>query len=292
MKTKESKQSHNTITKVGVILRPDSPELKPTFENLCDIFKANAMQVRLDSKSAKSLNLCGEDFDDIIVWADILLSIGGDGTLIALIRKCYGKNIACMGINAGRLGFLTAMNPNELKDFVPKLKAGEYDIKAHLMLECEIIREDKKIASFYAFNEFFISKQGISGIIDIEAKIEGKIFNTYFCDALIIATPTGSTAYNISAGGCVVYPYCHNILLTPIAAHSLTQRPLIIDSQMRLEFSVKNPATLLVDGQQSQDILPKDRILIHSSQYSAPLIYPKERNYFQILREKFKWGEL
>lgn len=280
------------ITKVGVILRPDSPELKPTLQNIYEIFTTNDIQMRLDSKSAQSLNLHGEEFEDLIAWADILLSIGGDGTLIAAIRECYGKNIACMGINAGRLGFLTAMNPSEFANFVPKLKAGEYDIKEHLMLECEIIREGKSFKSFYAFNEFFISKQSISGIIDIEAKIENEVFNTYFCDALIIATPTGSTAYNISVGGCVVYPYCKNILLTPIAAHSLTQRPLIIDSQMRLEFSVKSPATLLGDGQQSQTLLPKDRILIHSSKHSALLIYPKERNYFQILREKFKWGEL
>ncbi|MGX2984563.1 NAD(+)/NADH kinase [Helicobacter sp. 23-1048] len=280
------------ITKVGVILRPDSPELKSPFENLCDIFRANEIQARLDSTSAKSLHTNGENFADLIAWADILLSIGGDGTLLATIRECYGKNIPCMGINAGRLGFLTAMNPNEFAHFIPKLKTGEYEIKEHLILECEIIREGEKPKIFYAFNEFFISKQSISGIIDITAKIEGELFNTYFCDALIIATPTGSTAYNISVGGCVVYPYCKNILLTPIAAHSLTQRPLIIDSQMRLEFSVKSPATLLCDGQQSHTLLPQDRIFIHSSKHSALLIYPKERNYFQILREKFKWGEL
>ncbi len=280
------------IAKVGVILRPDSPELKPTFITLSDIFKANGIEVRLDYKSAQSLHLSGEQFEDLIAWADILLSIGGDGTLLALIRECYGKNIACMGINAGRLGFLTAMSPNELESFVPKLKNAQYEIKEHLMLECEIRRDGKRTKSFYALNEFFISKQSISGIIDIEAKIEGEPFNTYFCDALIIATPTGSTAYNISVGGCVVYPYCKNILLTPIAAHSLTQRPLIIDSQMCLEFSVKSPATLLCDGQQSHTLLPQDTIFIHSSKHSALLIYPKERNYFQILREKFKWGEL
>lgn len=284
--------SPHKIAKVGVVLRPDSPELKPTLENLCDIFKAHNIQMRLDCNSAKSLNLHGEEFSNLIEWADILLSIGGDGTLIAVIRECYGKNIACMGINAGRLGFLTAMNPSEFTNFIPKLKVGEFDIKEHLMLECEIIRKGKSFKSFYAFNEFFISKQSISGIIDIEAKIENEVFNTYFCDALIIATPTGSTAYNISVGGCVVYPYCKNILLTPIAAHSLTQRPLIVDSIMRLEFSVKSPATLLADGQQSETLLPKDRILIHSSKHNALLIYPKERNYFQILREKFKWGEL
>ena len=109
---------------------------------------------------------------------------------------------------------------------------------------------------------------------------------------VILGTPTGSTAYNISVGGSVVYPHCKNILLTPVAAHSLTQRPLIVDSGVKLEFGVRERALLIIDGQESIDILPQDRILIQQSPQDAHLIYPKERNYFEILREKFKWGEL
>ena len=146
--------------------------------------------------------------------------------------------------------------------------------------------------NLFALNEFLISKQTLSGLIDIEAKINGWSFNTYFCDSLIVGTPTGSTAYNISVGGSVVYPHCKNILLTPVAPHSLTQRPLIVDSGVKLEFGVREKALLIIDGQESIDILPQDRILIQQSPQYAHLIYPKERNYFQILREKFKWGEL
>ncbi len=280
------------IKKIGVFLRPSTPDLKSTFEEMQAKFGAHNIELKLDSISGAMIGFRGVEFGTLVEWSDILLSIGGDGTLIAMVRRAHGKNIACVGINTGRLGFLTAIMPNELESFILELKNAHYEIKEHLMLECSIIREGTRYCTFGALNEFLISKQSLSGLIDIEAKIEDYSFNTYFCDSLIISTPTGSTAYNISAGGSVVYPYSKNILLTPVAPHSLTQRPLIIDSSMRLEFSVKESALLIIDGQENIDILPKDRICIQESAQCAYLIYPKARNYFQVLREKFKWGEL
>ena len=280
------------VAKVGVILRPSSPDLKAVFESISGVFGAYGMEMKLDSISAAMIGLRGVEFATLVEWSDILLSIGGDGTLIAMVRRGYGKNIACMGINTGRLGFLTAVMPNELESFLPHLANATYDLQAHMMLECHILRDEKPYCHLFALNEFLISKQTLSGLIDIEAKINGWSFNTYFCDSLIVGTPTGSTAYNISVGGSVVYPHCKNILLTPVAAHSLTQRPLIVDSGVKLEFGVRERALLIIDGQESIDILPQDRILIQQSPQDAHLIYPKERNYFEILREKFKWGEL
>ena len=280
------------VAKVGVILRPSSPDLKAVFESISGVFGAYGMEMKLDSISAAMIGLRGVEFATLVEWSDILLSIGGDGTLIAMVRRCYGKNIACMGINTGRLGFLTAVMPNELESFLPHLANATYDLQAHMMLECHILRDEKPYCHLFALNEFLISKQTLSGLIDIEAKINGWSFNTYFCDSLIVGTPTGSTAYNISVGGSVVYPHCKNILLTPVAAHSLTQRPLIVDSGVKLEFGVRERALLIIDGQESIDILPQDRILIQQSPQDAHLIYPKERNYFEILREKFNWGEL
>ncbi|WP_394960098.1 NAD(+)/NADH kinase [uncultured Helicobacter sp.] len=280
------------VAKIGVILRPSSPDLKEVFESISAVFAAHSIEMKLDSISAAMIGLRGVEFATLVEWSDILLSIGGDGTLIAMVRRCYGKNIACMGINTGRLGFLTAIMPSELESFLPHLTNATYDLQAHMMLECSIVRDEKPYCNLFALNEFLISKQTLSGLIDIEAKIDGWSFNTYFCDSLIVGTPTGSTAYNISVGGSVVYPHCKNILLTPVAPHSLTQRPLIVDSGVKLEFGVREKALLIIDGQESIDILPQDRILIQQSPQYAHLIYPKERNYFQILREKFKWGEL
>ncbi|MCI6217743.1 MAG: NAD(+)/NADH kinase [Helicobacter sp.] len=280
------------ITKIGVVLRPSTPNLKSVFEQIQALLKSYEIEVKLDSISAAMIGFRGVEFATLTQWSDILLSIGGDGTLISMIRRATGKNIACMGINTGRLGFLTAIMPSELQCFALNLKNGTYDIKNHMMLECTLLRDNKPYCTLYALNEFLISKQNLSGLIDIEAKIDNWNFNTYFCDALIVGTPTGSTAYNISAGGSVVYPYSKNILLTPVAPHSLTQRPLVIDNSIKLEFSTKESALLIIDGQENIDIYPRDRILIQESKDCAYLIYPKERNYFQILREKFKWGEL
>ena len=131
----------------------------------------------------------------------------------------------------------------------------------------------------------------MSGMVRICASIDNKHFNTYVCDGLIIGTPTGSTAYNISAGGSVIYPYCRNILLTPLAPHSLTQRPLVLNDEFVLEFYAQQRAKLIIDGQEMIDITPTHRIQIQALSQSAKLIYPQTRDYFSVLKEKFKWGD-
>lgn len=275
------------ISKVGICLRPSTPQLSSLYCSLKEIAEKNSIEVQIDSISAQMIGVNGIDFGDLCKWCDILITLGGDGTLISTIRKAFLYSKPILGINTGRLGFLTAININEIEDFILKLKNGDYIIKSQILLEGNL-NNDKKL---YCANEFLISKRDISGMIKIVAKINGKHFNTYFSDGLIIGTPAGSTAHNVSAGGAIIYPYNKNILLTPICAHSLTQRPLVLNDEFTLDFELQDSkGNIVIDGQEILPFCQNDRFRVFVSSYSASLIYDKNRDYFGILRDKFNWG--
>lgn len=279
------------IRKVGIVLRPSSPQLRDTFMRVRDELEKSGIEVMIESNSSGMIGLIGSEFASIIKQCDALMSLGGDGTLISLLRRAYPHHIPSLGVNTGKLGFLTAFMPEYLPRFTDKLKNGEYDIKKHLILQAHIESANGESKTAIAVNEFLISKHDLSGIVSIDAQINHTHFNTYTCDGLIIGTPTGSTAYNISAGGSVIYPYCRNILITPIAPHSLTQRPLVLSDEFELTFSTKEEAKFIIDGQEMIDIMPSDCVKIRALDEGALIIYPQERDYFAILQEKFKWGE-
>ncbi|WP_343217633.1 NAD(+)/NADH kinase [Helicobacter sp. 13S00477-4] len=279
-----------SILKVGTLLRPSTPTLKESFLQIKEVFETQGIEVMLESISAGMIGFRGMDFELMCQEVDALLSLGGDGTLISALRRSYGYKIPAFGINTGHLGFLTAIGPSEAKEFGCMLTSGNYAIDEHMMLE-GIIQTDKGEKRFYVLNEVLISKKNISGMLKIYAKIAKEIFNVYYVDSLIVGTPTGSTAYNISAGGAVVYPFCRNILLTPISAHSLTQRPMVLSDEFMLEFSVEDDCVLVVDGQEILQMQKNDILFISPASLSAKLIQKKSRSYFRILKEKFKWGE-
>lgn len=277
------------VCKIGVILRPSTPSLSDIYFKLKEIAKQNDIEINIDSISGGMIGVYGIEFSKLCDWCDILVTLGGDGTLISTLRRSFFYNKPTLGINTGRLGFLTAIVLEELSIFMKKLKNGQYVIQSQMLLEGEFSGFNNK--KLYCVNEFLISKQDISGMIKIVAKINGKHFNTYFSDGLIIGTPAGSTAYNISAGGAVVYPYTRNILITPICAHSLTQRPLILSDEFVLEFELQDSrANLVIDGQEILPFNEYDKLKICSSKNNSLLIYDKKRDYFEILRQKFNWG--
>lgn len=278
------------VHKIGVILRPSTPSLSEAYHYLRGIAQKHSIEINIDSISGGMIGVYGVEFSKLCEWSDILITLGGDGTLISTLRRAFFYNKPILGINTGRLGFLTAIGLDELESFIDKLKNGRYVIQSQMLLEAEFSSAlNQKI---YCLNEFLISKQDVSGMIKILASINGKHFNKYFSDGLIVGTPAGSTAYNISAGGAVVYPYMRNILLTPICAHSLTQRPLIVNDECVLEFKLADSrANLVIDGQEILPFHQKDTLQIRSSKSNALLIYDEKRDYFEVLRQKFNWGE-
>lgn len=280
-------QKSKKIKKLGIITRPNTPNIKNILLKIKEDFSYSGIDLFLEESCAKTFGLDGYDLEWLVQNVDAMASLGGDGTLLSACRKLYGKHIPIFGINVGNLGFLTAISPSQAKDFAKDLYNGQYTMQEHMMLEASL---DSK--SFFAINEFLICQNSPShGILEISAYIDENIFNTYRADSLIIATPTGSTAYNISAGGSIVYPLCQNILLTPVAAHTLTQRPMVLDSSFTLGFCVSSPATLLIDGQEQVSLDQTSILTIRQASQKATLIQPKNRCYFQVLKEKFQWGQ-
>ncbi len=272
--------------KAGFVLKPKNTiNLKSVFLKIKKIFEKKGIEVLLDSVSAKAIGLLGVEFDEMCKESDFLVALGGDGTLISLARRAYKYDKPVLGINAGNLGFLTDINPENIEEFLDDFLKENYRIDKRMVIEIEYGNK-----FLYAFNDVVISKDIISSMIHIKVDTNESFLNTYHGDGLIISTPTGSTAYNLSAGGPVVYPLTESFILTPICPHSLTQRPLILPSNFELELEVKEKtAKLIIDGQEIYNI--KDKIKIKKAKKPAKLIHRIERNYFEVLREKLNWGE-
>jgi NAD+ kinase len=223
--------------------------------------------------------------------SDFLVSLGGDGTLLSLVRRSYLYNKPVLGINAGNLGFLADIKINEVDSFLDNLLSGEYRIDDRMMIEGFILKKNDKI-NFYAFNDVVITRPTISKMAKINASIDGEWFNTYRGDGLIISTPTGSTAYSLAAGGPILYPLTKAFVMTPICAHSLTQRPLVVPSDFTIELDSPDEKVIVwIDGQDSYEMYLGDKLIIKGALVGAKLLHKKKRSYFAVLREKLSWGD-
>jgi len=284
-------QEELTIKRVGIILRPLSPELKRLFFQVKRVFERYEAEVFIDSMSASMIGVAGQDFDFMCKSSDILVCIGGDGTLISLARRSYKYHKPILGINAGTLGFLVDINPSEVEDFIGKLYSGEFRIDERMMIK-GILKKEGEEKLFYSFNDIVISHPSISKMVKVDAYIDKKWFNTYYGDGLIISTPTGSTAYNLAAGGPMTFPLTEAFILTPICPHSLTQPPLVMP--VGFEIEIKTPqsdSVVVVDGQDEYKFEKRGSLIVKKAEIGAKLIYRKDRSYFDVLRDKLSWGQ-
>ena len=287
--------SDERLTKIevaGFVIKPNAPELFSIYQEIKTEFEARNIKVLLVKHSAEMLELSsGIEFDEMCEQSDFLVSLGGDGTLLSLVRKSYDYHKPVLGINAGTLGFLADVRISEVDRFLDNLLIENYRIDDRMMIDGYIqTAEGRK--KFYAFNDVVITRPSISHMVKIDASIDGDWFNTYRGDGLIIATPTGATAYNLAAGGPVMYPLTKAFIMTPIAAHSLTQRPLVLPSDFTIDLSSpKDKVIVMVDGQDDYEMQGGEVLVINGAQIGAKLLHKKERNYFSVLREKLSWGD-
>jgi len=283
---------HNKkIKKVGVVLRPSTPELKNSFYKLEKIFNKYDIEVYIDNISAGMIDVMGMEFEHLCKQCDALVTLGGDGTLISTVRRSFIYDIPVLGIYAGNLGFLADVSMDELDSFVKKIANEECRMDERSILEASIVKNGEKI-TMYAFNDIVLTRPSISNMIHIETLVDGKSFNTYYGDGVIVSTPTGSTAYNLSAGGPVLFPLTHVFSLTPICPHSLTQRPVVLPGEFSIEMKTpKNPALIIIDGQDMHELDVGESIHIQLATKTAKLIHREEFNYFDVLKEKLGWGE-
>ena len=280
-----------TIKKVGVVLRPSTPELKESYFKLEKIFSKHGIEVTIESISGGMIGVMGMEFDLLCQNSDALVTLGGDGTLISTVRRSFKYDIPILGIYAGNLGFLADINLDELDSFVAKLVAGEYRVDERAILEAEFIQNSQEV-TMYAFNDIVLTRPSVSNMIHIETLVDSKAFNTYYGDGVIVSTPTGSTAYNLSAGGPVLFPLTNVFALTPICPHSLTQRPVVLPGEFTIEMKSKQDrALVIIDGQDKHELEVGESIHIQLAKNRVKLIHREEFNYFEVLKEKLNWGD-
>lgn len=277
---------HN-IKSAGIILRPSSPELKEIYLKIKELFEKADIEIFLEDNSAAMISLKGISLDELCNKVDFLISVGGDGTLLSVVRKSYKYDKPVLGINLGTLGFLTDISMEQLPSFIKDLKNNIYKIDNRMMVEGSI-----NLNKFVAFNDIVISRKSISSMIKISAKIDGKHFNSYDGDGVIVSTPTGSTAYNLSVGGPIVHPLTDAFIVTPVAPHSLTQRPLVMPAEFEIEFKIvdNQGAVVIVDGQDIYEVEQNQSIKVKIASKKAKMIHRVQRNYFEVLNEKLRWG--
>ena len=279
------------IKKIGVILRPSTPELKESYFKLEKIFNSHSIEVDIDSISGGMIGVMGMDFDVLCHNSDILVTLGGDGTLISTARRSFKHSIPILGVYAGNLGFLADINIDELEDFVAKLVNEEYRVDERSILEARFIQNAKEITR-YAFNDVVVTRHSVSNMIHVETLVDSKAFNTYYGDGVIVSTPTGSTAYNLSAGGPVLFPLTNVFALTPICPHSLTQRPVVLPGEYSIEMKTPNDKSLIIiDGQDKHELEASESIHIKLASTRVNLIHREAFNYFDVLKAKLGWGE-
>ena len=275
------------IKSAGIILKPSSPELKEIYLEIKTLFEKANINIFLEDNSANMISLQGYSLEELCLKVDFLISVGGDGTLLSVVRKSFKFDKAVLGINLGTLGFLTDISMEQLPQFIEDLKKNIYKIDNRMMVEGSV-----NLNKFVAFNDIVISRKSISSMIKIDGKIDGKHFNSYYGDGVIISTPTGSTAYNLSVGGPIVYPLTEAFIVTPVAPHSLTQRPLVMPADFEIEFKIidNQGAVVIVDGQDIYELEENQSIRIKIAKKKAKMIHRIQRNYFEVLNEKLRWG--
>ena len=231
--------------------------------------------------------------EDVPHGAQLVIVLGGDGTLLSAARAIGGRDIPLFAVNFGGLGFLTAITVDEIYAQLEHAVHGELRIGRRRMLHCELWRGETLISSHDALNDAVLSKNEIARMIDLEVNVGGKIMCVYKADGLIVATPTGSTAYSLSAGGPIVYPSVAAFCITPICPHTLTNRPVILPDESVIEVINRgddNTSYLTIDGQVGELLNQGDRVVCQRSQHSISLIQPPDKLFFDVLREKLKWG--
>ena len=277
------------INSVGIVVKPGHAEARATAAELSAWLRDRGIAQIGEPISADAIRLK----TDLKLDADLIVVLGGDGTMISTARLIGDKDVLVLGINYGSLGYLTDFRIEEMFPALESIFAGKYELDRREMLIVEHWRGSQKLVAGRVLNDVVINKSALARIIDIEVKLNDLFVNTFRADGLIVATPTGSTAYNLSAGGPIVYPSMNAVVLTPICPFTLTNRPIVVPDDARIELKLENEnegVVLSLDGQTGYPMKAGDRVVIRKSAITFNLVQPANRNYFDVLRDKLKWG--
>ena len=281
--------------KVGIVGIIENSGVVDLTKILVEKFNSLGVEVYLESKLA-DLTSCGNstELENIDKHSDVVIVLGGDGTFLGVSRILSGTDIPVVGINMGYLGFLTEVTREEALELVDIIADGSYEVENREMISAKVIRENKQYCNYDVLNDVVISRGIVSRVVDLALEIDDKQISTFKADGLILATPTGSTAYSLSAGGPIVFPALPLMIITPICPHTLTYRPLVVSNKriIRVRSLTDNTQLhLTLDGQISFDLMMGDVVEVTKSEKSVKFIRSPFRDYFSILKTKLMWGE-
>ena len=289
------------MKRVGIIAKQNKPEAATVASHLVEWLCPKKIEVYIEERMEDLLSpsfsgpyLNSVRKEEIPTLVEMVIVLGGDGTLLSVARLVGAHDVPILGVNLGGLGFLTEITLEELDRVLERVFQGDFVTDERVLLNAAVIRREEKMAEFTVLNDAVINKGALARIIDLETTINGEYLTTFKSDGLIISTPTGSTAYNLSAGGPIVYPSLHCMIITPICPHTLTNRPIVIpdDVEIRAILKTKQQEVILtLDGQQGFVLEFEDVVEVRKAEGRILLIKSPYRHYFEVLREKLKWGE-
>ncbi len=286
----------HTIRTVGIVAKPRAMEARADLEKLTACLQARKLRILLDREAAWVLKRRGgQDSERIAARCDLLVVLGGDGTLISVARAAAKAKTPILGVNLGSLGFLTEVPRERMIAEVERALDRGFRIDDRMMLEMRILRGGRLVRRECALNDIVISKQTtIARAVDLSVEVDGRYVTAYKADGLIVSTPTGSTAYSLSAGGPILDPKLGVMILNPICPHTLTHRPLVLHDSAEIDVSLTrldDGVFLTLDGQAGYPVRAGDKVRISRAAERALLVQTRDRDYFHLLRSKLKWGE-
>jgi len=287
-----------TIRTVGIVAKPNSPAAESIVPALIEWLRGRGMTVRIDEQTALYAGPGGRSSGlprpEVPEGCDLVIVLGGDGTLLAAARAIGRRETPLFPVNLGSLGFLTAITIDELYPELERALRGEHRIAKRKLLATEVVRGGQVVAAYEALNDAVLTKASIARMIDLDAHVDEQFVCAYKADGLIISTPTGSTAYSLSAGGPIIFPSVPAICITPICPHMLTNRPVLVPETSVIRVISRAPdesVFLTIDGQVGNPIREGDTLVCRSSDYTLRLVRPPHMMFFDVLRQKLKWGE-
>jgi NAD+ kinase len=283
------------LKKVGIYAKKNHPDAEQLALLICDRLKQDNVEVMLEDSLAELIGqVNGHAGEDIPAQVDLVIVLGGDGTLISVARQIGAQSVPILGINLGRLGFLTEITRDELPEMLELIIRGDYEVSDRMMLDAIIHRDGQEVGKYTVLNDVVINKGALARIIDLETSVDGRHLSTFKADGLIISTPTGSTGYNLAAGGPIIFPEINCLAISPICPHMLTNRPIVVWRNSVIEIRVNfedDVVFFTADGQVGRELLPGDVVEVRRSDARTRLITSPSKDYFEILRTKLSWGE-
>jgi NAD+ kinase len=289
-----------SIKRVGIVVKPHQPDALKTMCAVVAWLGKRGIDViggpEIDRERIELETGCAVavlNHAEMAASVDLMLVLGGDGTMIATARMLGDKEVPVLGVNYGGLGYLAEFRVEELYTALESILEGAYRLESRVMLAVQLMRGSEEVTRTRVLNDVVINKSALARIIEIEAYLNQQFVNSFRADGLIVSTPTGSTAYNLSAGGPVIYPSMNAVVITPICPFTLSNRPLVVPDDSHIELSLKThheEVALTLDGQVGFPLQVEDRVVIRKSRTTFNLVQPMNRNYFEVLRDKLRWG--